>query len=176
MEKLRQAALAVLDKAYSPYSGIRVAAAAEAADGTVFTGVNIENASYGLTVCAERNAVFRAIGEGQRDLLRMAVVTDSPLVQSPCGACRQVLFERLDKAAAHVATVKPDVALEQGKLPNTLGNKPCRRWQNKARPVFALKPGAGKKGILRAAAYIHTQHRTRAAQKLLNNLVHTHLS
>ena len=72
---------------------IRVAAAAEAADGTVFTGVNIENASYGLTVCAERNAVFRAIGEGQRDLLRMAVVTDSPLVQSPCGACRQVLFE-----------------------------------------------------------------------------------
>lgn len=93
MEKLRQAALAVLDKAYSPYSGIRVAAAAEAADGTLFTGVNIENASYGLTVCAERNAVFRAIGEGQRDLLRMAVVTDSPLVQSPCGACRQVLFE-----------------------------------------------------------------------------------
>ena len=93
MEKLYQAALAVLDKAYSPYSGIRVAAAAEAADGTVFTGGNVETASYGLTVCAERNAVFRGIGEGRRDLRRMAVVTDSPLVQSPCGACRQVLFE-----------------------------------------------------------------------------------
>ena len=92
-EELKVMAENALSKAYSPYSGIKVAAAVFATDVKVYTGVNVENASYGLTVCAERNAVMNAIGAGARGLLEMAVVTDSPEVKSPCGSCRQVLYE-----------------------------------------------------------------------------------
>lgn len=79
--------------AYAPYSGIRVAAAVQTADGAVFCGVNVENASYGLTVCAERNAVAAAVEAGHTAFAAMAVVSDAPAVRSPCGACRQVLRE-----------------------------------------------------------------------------------
>ena len=93
IEELKKRAEEALSNAYSPYSGIKVAAAVLTAGGAVYTGVNVENASYGLTVCAERNAVMNAVGDGARTLLAMAVVTDSPLVKSPCGSCRQVLLE-----------------------------------------------------------------------------------
>ena len=92
-EDLKKRAMTALSNAYSPYSGIKVAAAVLAEGGAVYTGVNIENASYGLTVCAERNAVMNAVGDGAGKLLEMAVVTDSPAVKSPCGSCRQVLLE-----------------------------------------------------------------------------------
>lgn len=92
-DELKKRAETVLANAYSPYSGIRVAAAVLSAGGAIHTGVNVENASYGLTVCAERNAVMNAVGDGARELLAMAVVTDSPEVKSPCGSCRQVLYE-----------------------------------------------------------------------------------
>lgn len=92
-EDLKKRAMTALSNAYSPYSGIKVAAAVLTANGEVYTGVNVENASYGLTVCAERNAVMNAVGDGARELLAMAVVTDSPEVKSPCGSCRQVLYE-----------------------------------------------------------------------------------
>lgn len=79
--------------AYAPYSGFAVGAAVLAADGRVFVGCNIENASYGLTNCAERTAIFSAVAAGARELRALAVVADGELPCSPCGACRQVIAE-----------------------------------------------------------------------------------
>ncbi len=77
--------------AYAPYSGYRVGAAVRGASGRIYAACNVENASYGLTVCAERAAVFKAISEGERRLVAVAVATENG--GSPCGACRQVLRE-----------------------------------------------------------------------------------
>lgn len=79
--------------AYAPYSGFAVGAAALSADGRVFLGCNIENASYGLTNCAERTAIFSAIAAGAKELAALAVVADGEQPCSPCGACRQVVAE-----------------------------------------------------------------------------------
>lgn len=79
--------------AYAPYSGYRVGAALLTSSGQVFTGSNVENASYGLTVCAERTAVFKAVSEGYTDFEIMAVVGSNGSYAYPCGACRQVLAE-----------------------------------------------------------------------------------
>lgn len=79
--------------AHAPYSGFRVGAALLSGDGRVFTGTNVENASYGLSVCAERNAIARAVVEGVRDFAKLAVVTDSDEPVMPCGVCRQVVWE-----------------------------------------------------------------------------------
>lgn len=75
------------------YSGFKVGAALETADGTVITGCNIENATYGLTVCAERVAMFKALSEGHRHFTRIAVVADTDAPTPPCGPCRQILWE-----------------------------------------------------------------------------------
>ncbi len=80
-------------KAYAPYSQFRVGAALLTKDGKVYTGANIENASYSLTVCAERTAAFKAILEGEKDFLSIAITSDSRDFTAPCGACRQVLLE-----------------------------------------------------------------------------------
>jgi cytidine deaminase len=79
--------------AVAPFSGFKVGAALETEDGTVITGCNIENASYGLTMCAERVAVFKAVSEGHRRFRRIAVVADTPAPTPPCGACRQIIWE-----------------------------------------------------------------------------------
>ena len=84
----------VLRHAYAPYSEFRVGAALEATDGRVFVGCNVESASYGLTVCAERCAVFAAVAAGDtKDYDAIAIVIDGPELPSPCGPCRQVLWE-----------------------------------------------------------------------------------
>jgi cytidine deaminase len=90
---LTDAALAARHNAHAPFSHFLVGAALEAEDGRVFTGCNVENATYGLTVCAERVAVWKAISEGARKFQRIAVAADSDALTPPCGACRQILWE-----------------------------------------------------------------------------------
>jgi cytidine deaminase len=80
-------------RAYAPYSRFKVGAALETAEGTVITGCNIENASWGLTMCAERVALFKALSDGHRRFRRIAIVTTAASPTPPCGACRQLLWE-----------------------------------------------------------------------------------
>ena len=93
MDALLEAALRAREHAHAPYSKFRVGAALEAEDGTVYTGCNIENASYGLTMCAERVALFKALSEGARAFRRIAVAADTDSLTPPCGPCRQLLWE-----------------------------------------------------------------------------------
>lgn len=93
MNALEIAAEKAAERAYSPYSGIKVGAAVLAKSGKIYPGANIENSSYGLTICAERAAVYEAIMAGERELRSLAVYTDTDKFNSPCGACRQVLAE-----------------------------------------------------------------------------------
>jgi cytidine deaminase len=92
-DELLAAARAARLHAHAPFSNFQVGAALLAADGRVFTGCNVENATYGLTVCAERVAVWKAVSEGARGFVRVAVVADTARPTPPCGACRQILWE-----------------------------------------------------------------------------------
>ena len=91
--KLLTEALIVRNRAYTPYSLFAVGAAVEGETGRIYSGCNVENASYGLTICAERAAVFQAISAGETRLVRLLVVADTPEPVFPCGACRQVMRE-----------------------------------------------------------------------------------
>ena len=92
-DALRSAARAALGRAYAPYSGFHVAAALWNEDGRIITGVNVENVSYGLTVCAERNALAAAVVQGARTIQGAVVLCSGPTAITPCGACRQVICE-----------------------------------------------------------------------------------
>jgi cytidine deaminase len=92
-DPLVDAARSARERAVADYSGFKVGAALETADGTIVTGCNVENATYGLTICAERVAMFKALSEGHRQFRRVAVVADTPTPTPPCGACRQILWE-----------------------------------------------------------------------------------
>ena len=93
LDTLLAAALAARENAFAPYSKFRVGAAIEDADGRIHTGCNVENSTYGLTICAERVAVFKAISEGVSKFRRLAVAADTDRLTPPCGACRQILWE-----------------------------------------------------------------------------------
>jgi len=93
VEALVEAALAARENAFAPFSKFPVGAALEDASGHIHTGCNVENATYGLTICAERVAVFKAISEGARQFRRIAVAADTDALTPPCGACRQILWE-----------------------------------------------------------------------------------
>jgi cytidine deaminase len=99
--------------AHASFSGFKVGAALETADGTIVTGCNIENATYGLTLCAERVAMFKALSEGHRSFRRIAVVADTQAPTPPCGACRQILWE----FGGNLAIVLANLRRETGRYP-----------------------------------------------------------
>ena len=104
-EFLIQSAPKAREHAYAPFSTFRVGAALEDESGRVFTGCNVENATYGLTICAERVAVFKAISEGAVKFKRIAVVADTETLTPPCGACRQILWEFCGNASLTMANL-----------------------------------------------------------------------
>ena len=121
--------------AYAPYSHYQVGAAVVAKSGKIYTGSNVENASYGLTVCAERNAIFKGVTEGEREFVALAVVTTN--AGSPCGACRQVAFEfiRADAPVFLADETLTDVrALTMGELlPDGFTPEKLRQGQKRAK-------------------------------------------
>ena len=111
-QKLINAAIEARELSYSPYSNFKVGAALLCKDGTIFKGSNIENASYPLCMCGERNALYNALMHGYKkeDFVSLAVVADTDEVCSPCGACRQVIFELMPNDATIImANLKGDV-------------------------------------------------------------------
>lgn len=93
INKLLTAARQVRAQAYAPYSNFKVGAAVLAVNGEIYTGCNVENVSYGLTNCAERTAIFKAVADGQKKFQAVAIAADTDNLCSPCGACRQVMAE-----------------------------------------------------------------------------------
>ncbi len=93
MDPLVDAAVRAREHAHAPFSKFKVGAALLGEDGQIYTGCNVENATYGLTVCAERVAVFKAVSEGVRKFRRIVVAADTNVLTPPCGACRQILWE-----------------------------------------------------------------------------------
>ena len=92
-KELVAAATAVRENAYAPFSEFKVGSALETDDGQIIAGSNVESASYGLTVCAERVAVWNAISQGKRKIVKIAVVADTETLTPPCGVCRQIIWE-----------------------------------------------------------------------------------
>ena len=103
------AARTAREHAHAPYSNFRVGAAVRAKSGRIFTGCNVENATYGLTLCAERVAIFKAISEGERGFDAVAVVADTDTLTPPCGACRQILWEFCGDAEVVLANLNGKV-------------------------------------------------------------------
>ena len=111
-DELVRLALRARERAYAPYSNFKVGACLLAAKGRVFTGCNVENASYGLTVCAERVALWKAISEGESDFVRMIVASGSGRPAPPCGACRQFLAEFAPELIIVSATMRGGQKIE----------------------------------------------------------------
>ena len=106
---LVQAARDARNNAYAPYSSFSVGAAVLGASGRIYAACNVENASYGLTICAERAAICAMIADGERNLAAIAVVTEGPEPSPPCGMCRQVLAEFAEDVPVHLVSVTPGV-------------------------------------------------------------------
>jgi len=112
MNLLIEAATRSLEKAYNPYSGLSVGCALKTSSGKIYDGVNIENSVFGLTMCAERVAVFKAVSDGNVDIEQIALVASTGKPVYPCGACRQVLFEFNPNTKIHLSDGKMLVLLE----------------------------------------------------------------
>jgi cytidine deaminase len=108
--RLLRAARAASMKAYAPFSNLKVGAAALAANNRIFSGCNIENSSYGLTICAERVAIFKAVSDGQCEIHALLVYADTPKLTPPCGACLQVIGEFSEN---------PEIVLSNGRSTKT---------------------------------------------------------
>lgn len=106
LDILIEAARRARENAHAPYSNFRVGAALRAKSGRIFGGCNVENSTYGLTVCAERVAIFKAMSEGERGFDAIAVVTDTDALTPPCGACRQLIWEFCGDAEVILANLK----------------------------------------------------------------------
>src|SRR5437588_8522310 len=116
MSTLLDAARAARLNAHAPFSNFKVGAALETEDGHIITGCNVENATYGLTICAERVAVFKAISEGYRSFRRVAIVADTQEPTPPCGACRQILWEFGGNLDVHLANLTGETGHHQLKM------------------------------------------------------------
>lgn len=112
-DNLIGAARAARENAHAPYSNFRVGAALRASSGRVYTGCNIENATYGLTVCAERVAIFKALSEGERGFDAIAVVAHTDVLTPPCGACRQIIWEFCGDVEIILANLKGAVEVHR---------------------------------------------------------------
>ncbi|HVB35868.1 MAG TPA: cytidine deaminase [Candidatus Acidoferrales bacterium] len=112
-EKLIAAARQAREHAHAPFSEFRVGAAVRTKSGRTFGGCNVENASYGLTICAERVAIFKAISEGEREFDAIAVVTDADDLTPPCGACRQIIWEFCGDVPVILANLKGKIERER---------------------------------------------------------------
>lgn len=121
---LYRSAVSAREKAIAPYSGFRVGAALQCKDGTIVTGCNIESASYGLTICAERTALFKALSEGKHRFTRIVVVADTKELTAPCGACRQVLWDFAPEIEVIIANMEGDhkALLLKELFPNPFGS------------------------------------------------------
>jgi cytidine deaminase len=113
IQKLIDAARTARDCSLSPFSNFCVGAAVETEDGKIYTGCNIESASYGLTVCAERVAVWKALSEGERNFKRLAVVVDTTPLTPPCGTCRQIIWEFCRNATVILSNLDGDVEVAE---------------------------------------------------------------
>lgn len=112
---LIEAAKQARENAHAPYSNFRVGAALRSISGRIFGGCNVENASYGLTICAERVAIFKAISEGERGFSAIAVVTDTEVLTPPCGACRQLIWEFCGDIPVSMANLSGKIEVVQMK-------------------------------------------------------------
>ncbi len=112
-DALVQAARDAREHAVATFSHFKVGAALETADGSVVTGCNVENATYGLTICAERVAMFKALSEGHRQFTRIAIVADTDAPTPPCGACRQILWEFGGNLEIHLANLSDHKGVHQ---------------------------------------------------------------
>jgi cytidine deaminase len=112
---LIEAAKQARENAHAPYSNFRVGAALRSTSGRIFGGCNVENATYGLTMCAERVAIFKAVSEGERGFSAIAVVTDTDALTPPCGACRQLIWEFCGDIPVSMANLKGKIELIQMK-------------------------------------------------------------
>ena len=112
---LIEAAKQARENAHAPYSNFRVGAALRSSSGRIFGGCNVENATYGLTMCAERVAIFKAVSEGERGFSAIAVVTDTDVLTPPCGACRQLIWEFCGDIPVSMANLKGKIQLIQMK-------------------------------------------------------------
>lgn len=107
-KELIEAAREVRERAYAPYSKFKVGAAVRTKSGKVYTGCNVESASYGLTVCAERVAIWKAVSEGEKEFTEIAVVADTQELTPPCGVCRQIIWEFCGDIPVIFANLKED--------------------------------------------------------------------
>lgn len=125
VEKLIEAAKSVRERAYAPFSNFRVGAAVETADGAIFTGCNVESASYGLTVCAERVAIWKAVSEGVTGFTRIAVAVDTEELTPPCGVCRQIIWEFCGDIPVTLSNLKgkTETVMMSVLLPRAFDNK-----------------------------------------------------
>ncbi|HXO62354.1 MAG TPA: cytidine deaminase [Candidatus Acidoferrales bacterium] len=110
---LIEAAKQARENAHAPYSNFRVGAALRSASGRIFGGCNVENATYGLTTCAERVAIFKAVSEGERGFSAIAVVTDTEVLTPPCGACRQLIWEFCGDIPVSLANLRGKIEVIQ---------------------------------------------------------------
>jgi len=124
-EELIEAATKVRENSYAPFSNFRVGAALETGSGEIIAGCNVESASYGLTVCAERVAIWKAISEGKRKIKHIAVVADTEELTPPCGVCRQIIWEFGGDIPVVMANLKGKVETVQMKdlLPRAFDTK-----------------------------------------------------